>query len=156
MALEDTLCLIDVWGEPCYQRQFEQMVHNHTVWENIHKDLVLRCPSIQDFGDWTKCKERLEYLRRKYRDILKNNKKTGSNPIKCPYFDELDAILCCRSMNNPGDMRMDNGGSSDEESDCGFYNLIRPSAEIMDYPSTVPGPPAPAAYQVHYPNDPPN
>lgn len=25
----------------------------------------------------------------------------------------------CRPMNNPGDMRMDNGGSSDEESDCG-------------------------------------
>lgn len=90
---EETLFLIDVWGEPRYQRQFEQMVHNHTVWENIYKDLVLRCPSKQDFGDWTKCKERLDYLRRKYRDSLKNNKKTGTNPIKCPYFDELDAVL---------------------------------------------------------------
>lgn len=69
------------------------MVHSHTVWENIHKDLVLWCPFIQDFGDWTKCTERLDYLRRKYRDCLKRNKKTGSNPIKCPYFDELDAIL---------------------------------------------------------------
>ncbi|CAM4540172.1 unnamed protein product [Leuciscus chuanchicus] len=94
------------------------MVHNHTVWENIYKDLVLRCPSIQDFGDWTKCKERLDYLSRKYRDSLKNNKKTGTNPIKCSYFDELDAVLSCRPMNNPGDIRMDSGGSSDEESDC--------------------------------------
>ncbi|CAM4611428.1 unnamed protein product [Leuciscus chuanchicus] len=115
---EETLFLIKVWGEPRYQRQFKQMVHNHTVWENIYKDLGLRCPSIQDFGDWTKSKERLDCLRRKYRDGLKNNKKTGTNPIKCPYFDELDAVLCCRPMNNPGDIRMDNGGCSDEESDC--------------------------------------
>lgn len=32
----------------------------------------------------------------------------------------------------------------------------RPSAESIDFPSTTPGPPAPAAYQVHYYNDPPN
>ncbi|XP_055037123.2 uncharacterized protein [Misgurnus anguillicaudatus] len=49
---------------------------------------------------------------------VRNNNRTGTNPIKCPYFDELDAVLGCRPMNNPGDMRMDNGGSSDEESDC--------------------------------------
>ncbi|KAI7803905.1 uncharacterized protein LOC130562197 [Triplophysa rosa] len=116
---QETLCLINVWGEQRYQRQFEQMVHNHGVWENIYNDLVLRCPSVQDFGDWTKCKERLDYLRRKYRDSLKNNKKTGSSPTTCPNFDELDAVLGCRPMNNPGDMRMDNGGSSDEESACG-------------------------------------
>lgn len=61
--------------------------------ENIHKVLVLRCPSIQDFEDWTKCKERLDYLRRKYRDSLKNNNKTGRDPIKCPCFDKLDAVL---------------------------------------------------------------
>ncbi|KAL7390247.1 hypothetical protein ABVT39_017827 [Epinephelus coioides] len=86
------------------------MVHNHTVWENIHKELLLRCQSIQDLGDWIKVRERLDYLRRKYRDCLKNNKRTGSEPIKCPYFEELDAVLGCRPMNNPRKIRMDNGG----------------------------------------------
>lgn len=90
---EETLKLIAVWGKPHYQKQFDQMAHNHTVWESIYKDLLLRCLSVQDFGDWTKCKERLDNLRRKYRDSLKNNKETGSDPIKCPYFDELDAVL---------------------------------------------------------------
>ena len=90
---EETLNLIAVCRESHYQRQFEEMVHNHTVWENIHKELLLWCRSIQDFRDWTKIKERLDSLRRKYRDCLKNNRRTGSQPIKCPYFEELDAVL---------------------------------------------------------------
>ncbi len=90
---EKTLILINVWGEPRYQKQFDQMVHNHTVWEVIYKDLVLQCPSVQNFRDWTKCRERLDYLQRQYRDSLKHNKKTGPDPIKFPYFDELGAVL---------------------------------------------------------------
>lgn len=112
--------MIDIWGEPRHQRQFEQMVHNHTVWESIYNALVLRCPSVRELGDWSKCKDRLDYLRKKYREVIKHNKKSGADPITCPFYEELDAVLGCRPMNNPGQNRMDNGGSSDdEESDCG-------------------------------------
>ncbi|XP_037539552.1 uncharacterized protein LOC119416386 [Nematolebias whitei] len=95
------------------------MVHNHTVWENIYDDLVARCPSVRHFGEWTKCKERMDYLRRRYRDCLKQNQNT------CPYYEELDAVLGCRPMNNPGEIKMDNGGSDDEEFDCGSSETTR-------------------------------
>lgn len=90
---EETLNLIAVSGEPTYQQQFETMIHNHTVWERIFVEVVRRCPSIQDFGEWTKLKDRMDYLKRKCRDCLKNNMKTGSTPQHSPYFLELDAVL---------------------------------------------------------------
>ncbi|XP_060764995.1 uncharacterized protein LOC132873439 isoform X2 [Neoarius graeffei] len=113
---EETVNLISVWAEPRYQRQFESLVHNHTVWEKIYEELVRRCPSVHDFGDWAKMKDRMDYLKRKYRECLKN-KKTGSTPSRCPYYEELDAVLGCRPMNNPGDHRLDRGSSEEEENE---------------------------------------
>lgn len=90
---EETLVLISVWGEPGHQKLFDTMVHNHTVWEGIFKECASRCPSINDFGEWSRLKDRLDYLRRRYRDTLKNNNRTGSAPQRSPYFEELDAVL---------------------------------------------------------------
>ncbi|KAK7919070.1 hypothetical protein WMY93_010354 [Mugilogobius chulae] len=52
----------------------------------------------------------------KYRESLKNTQEDWVGSIKSPFFEELDAVLGCRPMNNPGEIRMDNG-SSEEESD---------------------------------------
>ena len=89
----ETLCLLSLWAEPRRQRQFEEMVHNHSIWEDIHAQLLLRHPAVEEFGDWTKIKDRLEYLRRGYRNCLKANKKSGASATTCPYFEELDAVL---------------------------------------------------------------
>ncbi|KAK2858278.1 hypothetical protein Q7C36_006197 [Tachysurus vachellii] len=35
----------------------------------------------------------MEYLKRRYRECVKHNKKTGSDPQRCPFFEELDSVL---------------------------------------------------------------
>lgn len=41
------LGLISVWGQQCYQTLFEQMLHNHSVWEKIFWEVCDKCPSVK-------------------------------------------------------------------------------------------------------------
>ncbi|KAJ8375708.1 hypothetical protein SKAU_G00062880 [Synaphobranchus kaupii] len=109
------------------------MVHNHSVWEAILQEVSRRYPSVKEaFGDWTKCRERIEYLKRKYRDCVKHNRRSGSDPMQCPYFEEMDAVLGCRPMTDPGDNHMDNLSSEDEHQPEGGRRRKGRKTQLME------------------------
>lgn len=89
-----SLCLISVWGKSGFQKQFEQMVHNHSVWKAIFQNICMQCPSVKEvFGDWTKLSYIISYLKMKYRQSIKHNLRSDLDPIYCSYFKEMDAEL---------------------------------------------------------------
>lgn len=90
---EETLTLISVWGDSKFQNQFDKTIHNHKVWESVWREACQLCPSIEETFDWVKCKERIDYLKRRYREAIKNNKKSGTDPQHSPYFFEMDVVL---------------------------------------------------------------
>ncbi|XP_065136244.1 uncharacterized protein [Paramisgurnus dabryanus] len=134
---EETLALISVWSEPTFQFQFEHCVHNHKVWHEIWKKVCQVCPSIQNTFDSMKCKDRIEYLKRLYRDCVKHNNKTGSDPQRCPYYDELDSVLACRPMTNPGDGHMDMSSSDEQEHSSSSADTSGVSDNVPDQPAAA-------------------
>lgn len=48
--------------ETLFNFSLDKMVHNHSVCEEIFRDVCDKCPSVNVvFGDRTKCRERLDY-----------------------------------------------------------------------------------------------
>lgn len=60
--------------------------------------------SVRELGDWTKCKDRLEYGTVTSSNIT----ESGVDPITCPFYAELDAILETTTIQNTsGEMHTD-------------------------------------------------
>ncbi|KAL7390455.1 hypothetical protein ABVT39_021617 [Epinephelus coioides] len=69
---------------------------------------------------------------KKVHDCLKNNKRTRSEPIKCPYFEELNAVLAGGSGSTEllSDTSRENDAEDDAASeDSGFKAPPPPTVE---------------------------
>lgn len=106
---EETADLVAVWSEPEIQRDFNSMVRNKSIWENIARRIneasKHRKEADPDWTsaekDWEQCKSKLHNLTSKYKITKKQNKPSGTGRADCPFFAELDAVLGQRHDINP-------------------------------------------------------
>lgn len=70
------------------------MVHNHSDREAIFQKVGVQYLYAElAFGDWMKCHGSIDSMKKKYKGCLKHNQRSGLGPIRCLYFDEMDAVL---------------------------------------------------------------
>jgi len=87
---KSTLLLIDLYKK--YKIQFTSaMIKTEAVWKKIAVEMK---SAGYEFSSG-QCKDKMKYMKRCYLKKIDNMglKSTGSAPIKCEYFDELDNLF---------------------------------------------------------------
>ncbi|XP_071795263.1 uncharacterized protein [Asterias amurensis] len=62
------------------------MVHNHNVWKDVAAQLDNMYPAEE-------CHDKCTYLKRRYREVLRNNNSSGRGRQTFMYFEEMDSVL---------------------------------------------------------------
>ena len=86
---EETLKLIELWGEDNVQAQLEGCKRNAQVFERIScemKDIGYDRTGVQ-------CREKIKKLRGEYKKIKDKKGKTGEGNKPWKYFEYLDSVL---------------------------------------------------------------
>ena len=94
---EETLTLIDIWGQEILQAQLEDCKRNQVVYQKVAKEL-------QESGygrTYVQCRDNIKNLRGEYRKVKDKKKKTGEGNKQWDYFDLLDAILGHKPATQP-------------------------------------------------------
>jgi len=87
---KSTLLLIDLYKK--YETQFTSaMIKTEAVWKKIAAEMK---SAGYEFSSG-QCKDKMKYMKRCYLKKIDNMgpKSTGSAPVKCEYFDELDNLF---------------------------------------------------------------
>jgi hypothetical protein len=85
-SYEETIALINVMATEATQKKLEGMVHNHKVWQDIAASLDGRHTA-------EKCHDKWTYLKRRYREVTKNNNSSGRGRQSFMYYEEMDNVL---------------------------------------------------------------
>ena len=85
----ETSVLIAIWGEEGHQ---EGLQYNSRVWASISNKFSETFPE-SPYKTWESLKDRIDYLKRKYREAKKLNNSSGRSRSSSSYYDELDEIL---------------------------------------------------------------
>ena len=89
---DETVGLIAIWGSRDHQDGFEGMMYNSRVWASILDQFLTKFPQ-SPYTTWESLKDRIDYLRRKYRDAKKINNTSGRGRETSPYYTEIDQII---------------------------------------------------------------
>ncbi|CAM1305550.1 Uncharacterised protein g4092 [Pycnogonum litorale] len=98
-SYHETQLLVSVWADEKIQRSLEEMTRNKCVWEVVSG----KFNSSNSFGyrSWVQCKEKIRGLVSTYRKVKNNNNRSGSGRKSCPFYAEIDAVLCTRALTEP-------------------------------------------------------
>lgn len=86
----ETGCLIALWSDSAVQAQLDCSYRNRRIYEDISKQM-------EEHGwkrSWLQCQRKVKRLKVLYHKAKDNVKKR----ITCPFFEDLDRILCERPM----------------------------------------------------------
>ena len=95
---EETLKLIEIWGDDRIQSQLEGVHRNQDVFNKIAREMG------ESGFDRTfqQCRDKLKKLKSEYRKLKDKQGKTGAGRIKdWDYFDPMDATTPLESMAMP-------------------------------------------------------
>lgn len=87
--LDETVTLLNIWGQNETQRRFREMGRNRPIWMDVSREL-------EDNGfwrTWEQCKGRVHNLESHYKKIKDGTvKKTGRGGVVWPYFEIIDKV----------------------------------------------------------------
>ncbi|XP_066286932.1 zinc finger and SCAN domain-containing protein 29-like [Branchiostoma lanceolatum] len=92
----ETRCLIGLWSDECVQAKLE-------TWRNamVIKKIVEGLAKEGFYRSPTQVKVKMREMRYKYRLAKKENERSGSGRISCPFYDEMEDILGDRPATTP-------------------------------------------------------
>ena len=94
---EETIQLIDLWGEESVQEHLEKCSKNRNVYEKIATEM--RAAGYERTA--VQCRDKIKKLRAEYKRTKDYNGLTGRGTRKWRYYDQLDAILGNRPASRP-------------------------------------------------------
>ena len=94
---EETLKLLELWGEDSIQAELEGCKRNKAVYEKIARDMVAAGYD----RNAVQCRDKIKKLRAEYRKIKDNNNQSGRSRKTMKYFDKLDEILGHKPATKP-------------------------------------------------------
>ena len=94
---EETLKLIEIWGEDTIQAMLEGSKRNKDVFNKISRRM--EAAGYEKTAD--QCNSKIRKLKLEYRKIKDTRKKTGTGRKDWKYFEEMDAILGHKPATQP-------------------------------------------------------
>lgn len=94
---EETITLIEIWGEEAIQAQLEGCKRNIHVYEKIARELC-------DAGyerTGKQCREKIKKLKGDYKKIKDNNSETGRKRKNWRFYDAVNEVLGCKPATTP-------------------------------------------------------
>uniref|UniRef100_A0A8D0BD77 Myb/SANT-like DNA-binding domain-containing protein n=1 Tax=Salvator merianae TaxID=96440 RepID=A0A8D0BD77_SALMN len=86
---KETRTFLSIWGDQHVQKMLQQQYRN----EDVYKRIAAEMAAMGYNRDWEQCRQRAKDLRRGYKDIKDQNRRSGRGRQVWQYFEELDAIL---------------------------------------------------------------
>lgn len=95
---EETITLIDLWGDEKIQEELQNCTRNRSVYERLSRQLE----AVGYTRTMVQCREKMKKLRAEYKKVKDNNGLiTGRGTRRWRYYDKLDAILGHRPATAP-------------------------------------------------------
>ena len=94
---EETIKLIELWGEESVQDQLQICTRNRSVYDKLSRQMT----AAGFTRSAVQCREKIKKLRSEYKRVKDNNGLTGRGTRKWRYYDQLDAILGHRPSTEP-------------------------------------------------------
>ena len=94
---DETLQLLDLWGDANVQAQLEGCQRNKRVYEKISKEME----AVGYKRTAVQCRDKIKKLRAEYKRVKDHNGLTGRGTRKWRYYDSIDAILGHRPSTRP-------------------------------------------------------
>ena len=94
---EETLKLIEVWGQETIQEQLQACKRNQSIFEAVAREM-------REAGydrTYQQCREKIKKLKGEYRKAKDKQGKTGEQPSTWEFFDSIDAILGTKPSTRP-------------------------------------------------------
>ena len=94
---EETLKLIEVWGQEAIQKQLQECKRNQTVYEEVAKEM-------REAGyerTYQQCRDKIKKLKGDYKKEKDKQGRTGEGRTSWDYFDAMDAVLGHRPATRP-------------------------------------------------------
>uniref|UniRef100_A0A8D0LAJ6 Myb/SANT-like DNA-binding domain-containing protein n=1 Tax=Sphenodon punctatus TaxID=8508 RepID=A0A8D0LAJ6_SPHPU len=86
---KETRDFLGIWG----QERIQRMLHQQHWNEEVYKEVSVQMAALGYSRDWEQCRQRAKDLRRGYKDIKDQNRRSARGRKVWQYFEELDAIL---------------------------------------------------------------
>ncbi|XP_062993641.1 zinc finger and SCAN domain-containing protein 20-like [Elgaria multicarinata webbii] len=86
---KETRAFLSIWGHARVQKMLQHQYRN----EEVYKKIAAQMAALGYDRDWEQCRQRAKDLRRGYKDIKDQNRRSGRGRQVWQYFEELDAIL---------------------------------------------------------------
>ena len=90
---QQTNVLVNLWTENLKVLESSKC---NDMWHKIVKEVNKHGP----VKDMKKCKKKILNLKENYKKAKTNNKKSGSSPDFCPFYEEFDRVLSARDIIN--------------------------------------------------------
>ena len=94
---EETLKLIEIWGEDSVQAELEGCKRNKQVYEKIVRGM--RAAGYN--RTFVQCREKIKKIRTEYKRVKDHNDESGRDRKDFVYFEKLDTILGHRPATQP-------------------------------------------------------
>ncbi|XP_077778642.1 uncharacterized protein LOC114590973 [Podarcis muralis] len=87
--LQETLNLLDIWGEQKIQDQLRNSHQNIDFFEYIAQKMATRGHRRTAL----ECRSKTKVMRLEYKRVIDHNSKAGSSKVTCPFYEQLHRIL---------------------------------------------------------------
>lgn len=94
---DETLKLIEVWGDDAIQAQLQDCTRNQKVFEKVARELN----GAGYERTYQQCRDKIKKLKGEYKKIKDKHGKTGEERSNWDYFDAMDSILGTRPATKP-------------------------------------------------------
>ena len=86
---QDTLKLIEVWGQETIQKQLQSCKRNHSIFVTVAREMRVAGYD----RTYLQCRDKIKRLKGEYRKAKDKQGKTWEQPSTWEFFDAIDAIL---------------------------------------------------------------
>jgi len=94
---DETVKLLELWGEESVQASLEGCIRNITIYDKIAAELT-SC-GYQRTG--MQCRERVKKLKKDYKKMKDNLNETGNKRKVCKFYEQINCILKDRPSTKP-------------------------------------------------------
>ncbi|XP_061475308.1 myb/SANT-like DNA-binding domain-containing protein 7 isoform X2 [Rhineura floridana] len=96
--LQETLDLLDIWGEQKIQDQLRSSHQNIDFFEYIAQKMTTR----RHRRTALECRSKTKVMRLEYKRVIDHNSRAGNSKVTCPFYEQLHRILQGNASMKPG------------------------------------------------------